>query len=92
MHLGRWQSLSKSPLVTLGLWNGGCVLLGVKQAVGERKKCVIMNVCGRLFLGTGAGGKHNMLAWSDFECSLGMIKFHVLYIVSLKSSEDKRNS
>ena len=44
MHLGRWQSLSQSPLVTLGLWNGGWLLLEVKQAVGERRN-VSLRIC-----------------------------------------------
>lgn len=73
MHLGRWQSLSQSPLVTLGLWNRGLLLLGVKQAVGECR-----NVSSRICV-SGSFSRleqvENTTAWwhrEILECFLGL--------------------
>lgn len=47
MHLGRWQSLSQSPLVTLGLWKRRMDLARSETSSRGVQKCVTVNLRGR---------------------------------------------
>lgn len=47
MHLGRWQSLSQSPLVTLGLWKRRMDLARSETSSRGAQKCVTVRLCGR---------------------------------------------